>query len=106
MSTNPYLTMLRHKPKKIAAKAFLSFCLTYMHILCIYIYIQKLFEHQRVFEKLSYQEKDRGKWSKVLVCDMMMSSEESGEEGPARSSIVVKSLPWMSTRVNNFMVTR
>lgn len=33
----------------------------------------------------------------------MMSSEESGEEGPAGSSIVMKSLPWRSTRVNNFM---
>ena len=33
----------------------------------------------------------------------MMSSEESDEEGPAGSSIVVKSLPWRSTRVNNFM---
>ena len=33
----------------------------------------------------------------------MMSSEETDEEGLAGSSIVVKSLPWRSTRVNNFM---
>ena len=77
--------------------------------MCIYIYIyiyiyiiQKLYERQGIFEKLSYQEKDRENWNKVLICDMM-SSEESDEEGPAGSSIVVKSLPWRSTRVNNFM---
>ena len=42
------------------------------------------------------------KWNKVLVYEMM-SSEESGEEGPTGSCIIVKSLPWRSTRVNNFM---
>ena len=43
----------------------ISFCLIHMHM-CVYIYIQKLFERQRIFEKLSYKEKDTEKWIKYL----------------------------------------
>jgi len=57
--------------------------------------------NDNVFEKQSYQESDREKWGKVLVYEMM-SSEESGEDGPTGNSMIVNPLPWRSTRVDNF----
>lgn len=50
-----------------------------------------------------YQEKDREKWAKVLHYDMM-SSEKSGNESEGQEEcIIVKALPWRSSRVNKFM---
>ena len=70
--------------------------------MCV-IYVQKLNEHQIIFRKRVYQEEDREKWAKVLQYDMM-SSEESGDESQGQKDcIVVKTLPWRSSRVNKFM---
>ena len=66
-------------------------------------YIQKLNDSQIILQKRLYQEKDQEKWAKVLHYDMM-SSEESGEESEGQKEcIVVKTLPWRSSRVNKFM---
>ena len=70
--------------------------------MCV-IYVQKLNEHQIIFRKRVYQEEDREKLAKVLQYDMM-SSEESGDESQGQKDcIVVKTLPWRSSRVNKFM---
>ena len=59
--------------------------------------LQKLIERQAVFRKLSYSEKDREKWNKVLSAEFM-SSEDSEDE-----TIVVRPLPWRSGRVAAFL---
>lgn len=60
-------------------------------------------ERKSIFQKKSYEENNREKWAKVLCCEMM-SSEESGEEAEGQKDcIVVKILPWRSTKVNSFM---
>ena len=65
--------------------------------------MQKLKERQIVFRKRAYKEEDREKWAGVLQYEMM-SSKESGEESQGQKDcIIVKSLPWQSSRVNKFM---
>ena len=49
--------------------------------------------------KARLADKDGEKWEKVFIVDMM-SSEESGSEDD--SDIVVKPLPWRSSRVSHF----
>lgn len=59
--------------------------------------LQKLHERLSSFKKRSYQQKDRDKWSQVLITEFM-SSEESGEE----NDIIVKPLSWRAPRVDSF----
>ena len=50
--------------------------------------LQKRTERQAVFRKLSYSERDREKWTKVLSVKFM-SSEDNEDE-----TIIVRPLPW------------
>ena len=61
--------------------------------------LQKLQERLAALNKAKLSDKDREKWEKVFIVDMM-SSEESGSEED--SDIVVKPLPWRSSRVSRF----
>lgn len=62
-------------------------------------------ERQATFRKTPYQEKDREKWNKVLVYDLMSSEESGPDDGEENGCIVVKALPWRSSLVNKFLTT-
>ena len=55
-----------------------------------------------MFNKAKLSEKDREKWSKVFISDMMSSEESDSEED---CPIVVRPLPWRAPRVDNFFKT-
>lgn len=62
-------------------------------------FLQKLQERIATLNKAKLSEKDREKWSKVFVTEMMSSEEsDDGDDSP----IVVRPLPWRSNRVDNF----
>jgi len=46
------------------------------------------------------EQRDKDKWSKVMVVSMM-SSEESGEDG-GDEVLIRRKLPWRAERVNHF----
>ena len=60
--------------------------------------VQKLQERQAIMKRSSLPERQKEKWSKVMIADMM-SSEESDE---GDETIVVKPLQWRSSRVTVF----
>ena len=62
--------------------------------------LQKLQERIAYLGKAKLPDKDKEKWSRVIVSEMM-SSEESGDEDD--SPIVVRPLPWRASRVDNFL---
>ena len=52
------------------------------------------------FNKMSYNDADRMKWTKILVTDMMSSDESWTEDG--QSMFIVKELHWRSDKVTAF----
>ena len=62
--------------------------------------LQKLQERIAYLGKAKLPDKDKEKWSRVIVSEIM-SSEESGDEDD--SPIVVRPLPWRASRVDNFL---
>ena len=64
---------------------------------------QKLQEQRATLNKSSMPQKDRDKWGKVLVAEMM-SSEESDEEN--EEVIAVKPLPWRTEKVSSLLPPR
>lgn len=73
--------------------------LTQIQVAC-FLLLQKLQERQAIFNKLSYNEKDKEKWKKVFH-ENFMSSEESDSND--EEAIVVRPLPWRSNRVTTFL---
>ena len=61
--------------------------------LVVLYFMQKLQEREAVFNKLSYNEKDKEKWKKVLQVSFMSSEDV----------IEVRPLPWRSDRVTTFL---
>lgn len=59
-------------------------------------FLQKLHTRQSLLAKTNLSGKEKEKWSKILVNEMM-SSEESDEE-----TIFIKELPWRSSKVDSF----
>lgn len=64
-------------------------------MLC-HFFLQKLHTRQSLLAKTNLSGKEKEKWSKILVNEMM-SSEESDEE-----TIFIKELPWRSSKVDSF----
>ena len=63
------------------------------------LFQQKLEEHIAILSKVKFTvPKDREKWEKVLTLEVM-SSEDSGMEED-EEILVVRPLPWRSTRVD------
>lgn len=71
-------------------------------ILAAYLFLlsQKLQERQAIFNKLSYDERDREKWRKVFHVNFMSSEESDSNE---EEVIVVRPLSWRSNRVTTFL---
>ena len=49
---------------------------------------------------MPYNEKDREKWKKVLVADLISSDESGTDDG--KSVFIVSELQWRSDKVNSF----
>lgn len=63
---------------------------------CNTVLIQKLLTRKAILSKSSLREKEKEKWMKVCVPEMMSSEESEGEV------IKVKMLDWRSSATNNF----
>ena len=61
---------------------------------------QKLHERQSTLKKSTLPEKEKEKWNKVLISDLMSSEESDDENG---ETIIVKPLVWRSERVTRFL---
>ena len=66
----------------------------------MFIFImQKLQERKSQFQKCKIPDKEKAKWEKALVADLMSSEESSPENA---DKIIVKPIPWRSDKVNSF----
>lgn len=68
-----------------------------MYLLFFLFSFQKLKHRQSELKRSSIKQKE--KWAKVLVMDMMSSDESDGEV------IQIKELPWRSVKVTEFINT-
>ena len=80
----------------------------FMHRSCVIIMVpsscscylvQKLQERQTTLKRSTLPERQKAKWSKVVIADMMLSEESDGVDD---DSIIVKPLPWRSAKVSKF----
>lgn len=71
----------------------------YKQVACFFL-LQKLQERQAIFNKLSYNERDKDKWKKVFHANFMSSEESDSND---EEVIVVRQLPWRSNRVTTFL---
>ena len=66
--------------------------------MCLYVHIQKLQDKTAVFNKLKLSAKDKEKWERVLISDIM-SSEDSCSDN---DDVFIKEIPWRSQIVDTF----
>ena len=63
---------------------------------CTCCLVQKL---QTILKKSTLPECQKEKWSKGVIADMMSSEESDGDDD---NSIIVKPLPWRSSKISEF----
>ena len=64
------------------------------------MHIQKLQDRIAVFHKLKLSAKDKGKWERVLINEIM-SSEDSCSDS---DDVFIKEIPWRSEIVDTFLM--
>ena len=61
---------------------------------CICYFVQKLQARQATLKGSTLPERQKEKWSKAIIADMMSSE---GSDGDDDDSIIIKPLPWRSS---------
>ena len=60
--------------------------------------VQKLQERQATLKMCTLPERQKEKWSKVIISDMMSSEESDADD----ETIIIKPLPWRAPKVTEF----
>ena len=63
-------------------------------------YLQKLQERQAMLQRCNLPEQQKEKWRKIVVAEMMSSEESDAADDD--DTIIVKPLPWRSSKVADF----